>query len=605
MFKKLPITAGIIKDNTSLSSEGYWYDGNNVRFFRGKPEVIGGWEKFNENIITGIGRAIIPLSTYAGEKYLCIGTNEKVYVSQQKDQGGQLYNITPATSTGTTFSITIATVSGSKDVIVTHASHGRLVGDWVSFSNQSSAYNGITLSGDYKIIAVTANTYTVTHTSAASGTGSDTRTINYVYEIPVGSSTGALGFGWGVGDWGEENWGDARTSSSITINPRIWSLSKFGDYILGNTYGSGLYAWDSTPANRMTSVTQAPDRVDYSFVSAERFSVLLGTKDYGGNTYSPLLVRWSNIEDYTDWTPTAVNFSGEFPLQSGSEIRGGGVSKQHNLIWTDTSIYSMRFTGDLESVYSFSIVGTNCGLIGSKAWADVDGNTFWMGNNKKFFLYDGSSPKELSCSVSKYVFDNISESLSTCVVCGVNSRFNEVIWFYCDESVPITTGERDINKYVAFNYVENAWYIGNVARTSWHDGTIYGSPTAIGTDRYAYSHEIGYNADGSAIDNYIETALFDVDDGEKVVKINRISPDVLFKQDSTSITPSLDIKLSTSRWANLDVEQEKDLVYYETTDKIDTRAQGRVAKVRISSGTAGVWWRVSDIRLDISEVGNR
>lgn len=600
MLKKLPAQAGIFKDSPPLTVEGFWSDGKNVRFFRGKPEKIGGWTKFSTSSISGKGRSLLSFSDYSGRKYLTIGTNKKLYIA---DDSNIISDITPLDSSATGFTFTIATTNLSPIITITHTAHGRSVGDTVIFANQSSAIGGITLSGTYIIDNVpTLDTYTVIHTSNATSTTSGSRTIDYQYELSIGPEYGSYQFGWGSGGWGASTWGTPRIYTSLVINPRIWSLSRFGNYNIVNPFSGKLYLWDGVSTNRATYISTAPDRNDYSFVTPERFVVCLGTKDYGTNTYSPSLVRWSDQEDYTNWTPSATTLSGEFPLQSGSIIMGGGVSRVQNLIWTDTSLYAMRYLGDIELVYGFNILGTNCGLIGSKAWAEVDGVTFWMSNNNKFYMYDGSAPKELTCTVSRYVFENLEKAGNLIVTCAVNSRFNEVTWYYPS----VNSINSEIDRYVTYNYVENSWYIGDIIRTSWVDGNNFNYPIGIGGYAnhsdvgYIYFHENGYNADGEAIDCYIESAQFDVDDGENVVNISRIVPDVSLGSGST-----LDMEIRTRRWANSPDEQVKTLTFDESSDKIDTRAQGRVASIKLSSNALNNWWRVGDIRVDISGVGRR
>ena len=600
MLKKLPAQPGIFKDSPSLTSEGFWSDGKNVRFFRGKPEKIGGWTKFSTASITGKGRTVISFADSSGKKYLSIGTNKKLYIA---DTSNTISNITPLDASGTLTGTTLAATDGSPIVTITHNSHGRSVNDTVILSAQSASIGGITLSGTYLVSAVpSANTYKVTHTSNATSTQSGSRNITYQYELSIGPENGSYQFGWGVGGWGLSFWSTPRAASSITLNPRTWSISKFGNFLVANPYGGYLYVWDGNVANRATYISTGPTRSDYSFVTPERFVVCLGTHDYGTNTYSPTLVRWSDQEDYANWTPAATNLSGEFPLQSGSVIMGGGVSRVQNLIWTDTSLYAMRYLGDIELVYGFNILGTNCGLIGSKAWAEVDGVTFWMSNNNKFFMYDGSAPKELSCTVSRYVFEDLEKAGNPIITCAVNSRFNEVVWYY--PSISSTNAE--IDRFVAYNYVENTWYIGDIVRMAWVDGSIFNYPIGIGgyaansDTGYIYFHEDGHNADGAAIDCYIESAQFDVDDGENVVNISRIVPDVSFESGST-----LNMQIKTRRWANSPDEQVKTLTFDESSDKVDTRAQGRVATIKLSSNAVDNWWRVGDIRVDISGVGRR
>jgi len=589
MLQKYPFQPGIIKDDPPLTSEGFWGDGNNVRFYRGKPEPVKGWELLVDEAVTGKARRLVNWSSLIGTTYLGIGTTTKLEVVEAEN----LFDITPIDATGAAFSFTVATTDTLAVVTLTHAAHGRAAGDTIYLSNMSSPIGGITLDGTYIINTVpTSSTYTITHTAAATSTVSAARTIDYIYELSTTNEIGISAFGWGSGGYGEDTYGTERTSGAISLFPRTWSLEGFGEELLAVPYGGKLYVWDGNTGNRAVAEAAAPTLSDNMFVTPERFVVLLGTKDYGTSTYNPMLVRWAEQETYDSWTPTATNTAGEYPLSVGNRVMAGTASKLQNLIWTDTALYAMRYLGDTEFVYGFDLLGQNCGLASPMGFAQRDGVAFWISPIGQFFMYDGGAPRVIPCPVRRYVFDDINFQQFRIISCGLDSEYNEVIWWYCSYDSFV------IDKYVSYNYVDNVWTIGDISRTAWLDKSLYERSIGVDNDGYIFLHNTGTSGNGAAISAYIETAPFDLADGDTVMNIRRIVPDL-------DITGTLDITLTTKRWPNDVTEQTKTLSFADTETRIDTRAQGRVAKIRFGSDGIGDTWRLGDIRLDVDPVSRR
>lgn len=593
---KVPIKPGIVKDDAELTAEGSWADGNNVRFVRGSAEKIGGYQKLIQDQLLGKARGMVTWARNNGDPHLGIGTHRKLYAIASD----ALLDITPV-EVAVTLTDPFAVTNASVTVTVTDAAHGQAVGSGLVVSG-SAAVGGITPVGHYTVITVIdANTYTITHSSAASSTvaAGGGAAVAIRYDIVVGNEYGSATFGWGIGPWGAGTWGTPR-DAAIVIAPRTWSLSNWGENLLAVPRNGGLYEWVTSTADRAVLVStaegyagDAPTQVVSMFVTPERFIVLLGTKEYGTGTFDPSLVRWCNQEANDEWDQLSTNLAGEYKLSSGSRIVAGTVSRLQNLIWTDTSLYSMRYLGDTEFIFGFDLIGTNCGLAGPMAFAEKDGVAYWATPNGQFMMYDGSAPRVLTCPVRRYVFDNIVRSQYDLLNCGLNSEFGEVWWWYpTDPAVP------EVGRYVAFNLAEDAWFIGDIARTSWVDKSTFNKPVGVGPDGYVYIHETGVDADGAALPANIRAAPFDMADGDQVMAVHRVVPDL-------ELAGTLDLRLETRRWPQGPVEANKTRTFTTTMQKIDIRAQGRQASLEFTADAVGDWFRLGDIRLDITEAGRR
>jgi hypothetical protein len=592
---KVPIKAGIVKDDAELTVEGSWADGNNVRFVRGMAEKIGGFEKLIADQLVGKARGMVAWARNNGDPHLAIGTSRKLYALASD----LLRDITPV-DVAVTLNNPFAVTNASVTVTVTDAAHGQVVGAGLVISG-SAAVGGITPSGHYTVVSVIdANTFTITHSSAASSTTTGGgASVSIRYDITIGNDYGAAAFGWGLGGFGEGTWGTPR-DDSIVISPRTWSLANWGENLLANPRNGGLYEWSTSTADRAVLIStaegysaNAPTQIVSMFVTPERFIVLLGTNEYGTGTFDPSLVRWCNQEANDEWSQISTNLAGEYKLSSGSRIVAGTVSRLQNLIWTDTSLYSMRYLGDTEYIFGFDLLGTNCGLAGPLAFAEKDGVAYWMTPNGQFYMYDGTAPRALTCPVRRFVFDQIVRSAYDLVSCGLNSEYGEVWWWY-----PTDPATPEVSRYVAFNLSEDAWFIGDIPRTSWVDKSTFNKPVAVSPDGYVYIHETGIDADGAALPATIRAAPFDMADGEQVMAVHRIVPDLEF-------SGSLDIRLETRRWPQGPVEANKTRTFTPTMSKIDVRAQGRQASLEFTTDAIGDWFRLGDIRLDITEAGRR
>lgn len=613
---RLFLKPGIDKQNTEYGAEGGWIDGDYIRFRYGLPEKLGGWTNFGESVTYTLGMAseVFAWNDLAGSPALVVGTTRKVYVFY----GGIWADITPirATETGVTFD----TTSGLTSVVVNDTNHGAVVGDFVTFSSVTGNPGGITnasLQNEFEILEVlSATAYRIQSPVQASSTASAAGTATAAYQINVGSDVSYFDFGWGTGVWGLSTWGTARPqSASLSLISRVWQFDNFGEDLILQLVNGGIYRWDISSGinTRAAAIPNAPTKSRYALVSTpDRHLICFGTESTIGTpvTQDPMYVRFSSQENLEEFTATATNTAGGQRLTDGNEVITALRSRGQILIWTDTSLHGMQYVGP-PYTFGFQQLGANCGCIGPHASADVNGVSYWMSKDA-FYVFDGTV-KKLPCTVQDYVFKDINliEAAKTHV--GVNTQFNEVTWWYC------SLGQNYINRFVTYNYLENVWSVGTLARTSWHDLGTYDKPMATDYDPTAteatistiygvtagrsrlYNHEDGVNAVTDPIPSYIKSGYFDIGDGDEMMYMRRFIPD--FKDQSENLTVHLLLRPYPQGAA---VPSSLDpYVISPNTEKVDTRARGRQISLRVASDGVGSNWRFGTMRVDIQPDGMR
>lgn len=614
-LKKLLLKPGINRENTRYTSESGWYDCDKIRFRQGTPEKIGGWEKISTNTFQGICRSLWNWVTLGGVILVGVGTNLKFYISR----GGSYYDITPIASSRTLGNNPFSTQSGSPIVTVTDSVTQFNSGDFVTFSG-ATAVGGVTISGEYDIVALTNTTYTidvgVNATSTAVGGGA---AVVAAYQLPVGSAIEVPITGWGAGAWGSGSWGIGVPSND---GLRLWSQSNFGEDLLFNPRGGGLYIWDVTGGvgSRGTLVANSlgasdvPTAVNSIIVSdISRFVFAMGCNDYGSAVLDPLLIRWSDQESTVDWTPAATNQAGSVRLSHGSEIITSLQARQEILVWTDASLYALQYVG-APIVWSTTLMGDNISIISPNAAAYGSGVAYWMGVDK-FYKYDGRL-QTLRCDLRQYIYDDINKDQYQQICCGTNEGYNEVWWFYCSADSMVN------NKYVVYNYLDDIWYYGTMGRTAWNDSSLNQGPIAATYNNNLVIHEVG-NDDGAGVNNdpitaYITSAEFDLDDGHNFSFVWRVLPDITFRGSSTQspqVTMYLyPLKNSGSGYSNpasvggtnnAAVTRTAVLPVEEFTGQIFTRVRGRQLAMKIESTAPGVAWQLGSPRIDLRPDGRR
>lgn len=635
------IAPGFNKADTPSGSEGQWIDGDFVRFRYGQPEKIGGYTAIGQETISGPTRAQHTWTDLEGKRYAALGTSKALYIYYED----KFYDITPLATaiTGATFSST----QNSNVVTVTKASHSLDVGEYITFTSVSLPGGGATgftvadfQNFTYEILTVpTTSTFTIQMKSNETGTGMSTAggaTINPYEEI--GPTIQTYGYGWGTSTWGRLTWGSGSTTSSVVLDPGTWSLDNFGQQLIATVKDGKTFVWNPGVSNpldvRAAVMSNAPTATRLTLVSdRDRHLVHFGTETTIGdpNTQDPMFIRFSDQENYSVYQPTSVNTAGTFRLDTGNKIVAAVSGKDYNLILTDQAAYTMQFVGP---PFTFSIrqVGSNCGCIGQHAVVYSDGRVYWMGSGGGFFVFDGTV-KLLPSLVEDFVFTTtgsnvgINYSSNEIIYASHNSLFNEIVWFY-PAGTPAGSPATQNNRAVVYNYVENTWSTMTLARSSYADASTYAVPYAteytstntptisnlsgatntFGSSLY-YAHEVGnnevaLNGTTTAIPAYIQSGDFDLPtdgDGEYLLRVSRFLPDFKNLQGNAVVTiflKNFPVDAGTS-------SKLGPFTINSTTQKINTRARGRLANIKIQNTAVNETWRFGTFRADVNQDGRR
>ena len=623
---KLIFQPGINKEMTDLMDKGGWVDANLVRFRKGLPEKIGGWEKTTTENYEGTGRALTAWVDLAATKYLGLGTTWKYYI-----KGGDLLDdVTPIRVQTSANEISFAATNGSSTLVITDSAHGAVANDFVTYSGCVTLGGTITatvLNQEYQVDRVTSvNTYEITAKDTSgvavvangSDSGNGQGTVIGEYQINVGLDVYVESTGWGAGPWSAGTFGSATTLSE-TDQLRLWSHDAFGEDLIINPRYGGIYYWDQTNGltTRAVNITSlaganlAPTAGLQIIVSdIDRHVIVLGADPIVGSARTgaidPLLIAFSDQESVTEWEPTSTNTAGSLRLSSGSQIVGGLRSRQETLIWTDTALYSMQFVG-APFTFGVNLINENVGLISPNGAINAPDSIYWMARDG-FYAYSGAV-KRLVCSVLNYVLDDINEGQSFKVVAFTNREFNEVGWFYPSSS----STEND--RYITYNYLEQAWSIGELSRTAWLDDGIFAKPRATGKDNslnYIYTHESTDDADGSPMDNvFIESGDIDIDQGDQFGFVRRIIPDVNFFGTNSS-SGQINFLLKTRNFPGDSLTTRATTNVTSSTQQNHVRARSRQMVFRAQSDDdaatgvrTGFKWRLGANRVDIRPDGER
>jgi hypothetical protein len=400
-------------------------------------------------------------------------------------------------------------------------------------------------------------------------------------------------------------WGEA-VEPFTAGETRLWSQDNFGEDLILNVRNDNIYYWDATLGlgNRASALSaqagasDAPTTARQIVISdTDRHVIALGANTLGTTAQDLLLVRWSDQENAVNWTPTATNTAGSQRLSSGSEIITAVETRQEILIWTDTSLYSMRYVGP-PFTFSFNLLASNTSIISPNAVVAAGDRVFWM-DTENFFMYAGQI-QTIPCTVLRYVFDDINYDQSIKFFAGSNRMFDEVFWFYCSAS------SDNIDRYAKYNYADNTWDIGLLSRTAWVDFGLHDKPRAAGVAdslNYVYAHETGTTADGAAMSPFIESSVFSIGDGDQFAFVSRIIPDIDITSSDSST--SVNYVLKTRNYPGESLATSSTSAVTSTTDQAFVRSRSRSVVLRVESSAADVAWTLGDVRLDIRPDGRR
>jgi len=626
-IKKLQFKPGVNRETTRYAAEGQWYDTNKVRFRRGLPQKIGGWQRISSNTYLGVARSLFNWATLSLQNLVSVGTNLKYYL----ERGGEYYDITPIRATTAAGDVTFAAVNGDATITVSDTTHGALQNDFVTFSGAVSLGGNITadvLNQEYQIATrIDDDSYTIEAKDTSGNTvladGSDTgnggASVVGTYQINTGNEIEVPFTGWSAGTWGSGTWG---VGGSTNAPMRIWSQANFGEDLFFAHRGGVPYYWDASSGVGTRAVTvsslggasDVPTIVNLAFVSdIFRFAFCFGANDFGSSALDPMLIRWSDQEDVANWTPAAINQAGSLRLSEGTEIIDAIQARQEVLVWTDSALYGLQYLGAPE-VWGAQLLGSNITIASPNATVYSGNIAYWMGTNK-FYYYDGTV-KTLPCEVRSYVFDDFNQDQADQVVCGSNEQFDEIWWFYC--SAEATQNDR----YVVYNYVENVWYYGTMSRSAWIDSDLRDYPISATYSNNLVYQEYGVDCNELGSPNpivaTITSAQFDLDDGDRFMLINRMLPDMTF-EGSTADSPAATMTLNplensgSGRYDPASVGGNSSATVTRTatvpveafTGQVFTRVRGRQMSIKIESTELGVTWKLGAPRMDMRPDGRR
>lgn len=673
---KLQFKPGIVRDVTSYTDASGWYDSNLIRFRMGLPMSIGGWQKYSNSTFLGTCRSLHNWATVTSENFLGVGTHLKFYVEEGgtynditplretatlNNPFAAPYSTLNGAISATDTSITVTSGSsfpsqgtikidneiifyggkstnvlnnclrgqngttaashsngaavGSSTIVVTDTASNTQTSDFVTFSGASSLGGNITaalLNTNLQITRIDNNSYTVEvgafSNSSDSGNGGNPVTARY--EINTGLDTMVGGTGWGAGTWGRSTWGSG-TDVTTAGQLRIWFQDNFGEDLIFNVFNGGIYYWDSSAGFSARGVelaslgpdTTIPTIAKQVLVSDKDRHILAFGCDPGDGVQDPMLVRFSDQENPAVWENLPTNSAGELRLGSGSMIIRAVETKREVVIFTDSAVYSMQYIGPPDT-FGVQQIAANTTIIGPLAAVAVDDAVFWMGE-KGFFLYDGSV-QDLQCPVWDYVFLNLNYSEMDKAFAAHNVQYNEVTWYF-----PYGDATENSN-YITYNYQEKVWYFGVLSRTAWCDISLKNNPIGAATTGYLYNHELGNDADGAAMNSYIESGAIELDQGDKMMLISRVIADVNFT-GSNNPSPSVLMTFTMSDYPGSNIAQTGTAGTTRTatspvtqfTPYVDLRLRGRQATFRIEKNTTGVRFGLGMPRIEVRTDGRR
>ena len=546
-------------------------------------------------------------STQAGSAtfnyYIATGTS---VATQGVGYGAALYNAADPVSVGLS---KITATGGNALVTVSCASaHGGVANDFVVFQNTAIDSVAATIGGnlnltksaaggpEFAIVSVNGTQVIVSAGANASASGDVTSGFNMTALIYKQTDGGGSGRAWDI-----EASADA---TDLALDIAQWSMDNWGEDVLLNRRGSNIFYFQtalSTTPMRATTVTTSPISVNSVIVSPnDRHVVALGANEFSptatvSGTFNPMLVRWSDQDNRTNWVPSVSSTAGEVVLTDGTRIVGAVRSKNAINVWTDNSLWLMEFAGP-PFTFKFQQAGTNCGMIGPHAGIDYNGVTYWMGFDN--FYANTGQVEVLDCTVRRFVFDRLNTTYYDKVYTGINSEFKEIIWLY------VSSTATECDSYVVFSPEENYWVYGDTFFSTFKDREVFGNTITTGattTGNFLFDNEPAgvFDGDGATLTSFVESADFDVDDGNAIMYMSRIIPDFDLS------TGKIKLHLTTKQFPESTETVVKEFDITNTTQKVDFRSRGRQAKIRVSCDSNNASWRWGSVRLALQGDGGR
>lgn len=464
---------------------------------------------------------------------------------------------------------------------------------------------GLTIQGSYGIFSIIDSTQfqiVANQQSTANATSSMNNGVaQVVYYIAHGPPPG--GTGYGLGGYGLGGYGLGQTStatgSGTAISATDWSLDNWGDVLLANPKNGAIYVW--SPQSGFETAAVVPTAPFFNggiFISMpQQILVAWDSCLYTTGVQDPLTIRWSDAEDYTQWTITNATAAGSFHIPTGSEIRGGLQAANYGVIWTDIDVWVMQYVGGTE-IFNLTRVGSGCGLIGPHAGCTIAGNVYWCGLSS-FFAMTGQGVQALNCTVWDFIFQNLDATNSYKIRCAPNSTFTEVAWYF-----PVSGGDGENSAYVKYNILEGEWDYGYLGRNAWIDVTALGNP--IGTDIDSiYQHETTTDANGQPIGASFQSGYWSIAEGNEMAFVDWFLPDMKFGTYGSTMSAQIEVTFNTVDYLGDAPRTYGPFTFTSTTQYLSPRLRGRFMSVTIASNDTTSFWRIGSCRYRWAPAGRR
>ena len=519
-----------------------------------------------------------------------------------------LGNYKLATSTTTSAAVPLfTTISGQGTLTVTLNNHGYVVGDNFPVL-VSTSVGGLTVFGQYVVtVVVDANNFQILNNNIASSSASASENggqAQFVYYKGVGPLP--LGTGYGIGGYGRGGYGTgvAPTASTGTpINAIDWTLDNWGSNLIACPLNGPIYEWTANTGQSVAQIIpEAPSVNAGMFIAMPQRQIITWGSTFDG-IQDPLLIRWSDVENYNQWIALLTNQAGSYRITRGSKIVQCIQAGQQGLVWTDLGIWSMQYAGP-PYVYQFNEIGTGCGLIGRKAAASVNGNVYWMGQSQ-FFTMSGGGVTPLACPIWDVVFQDLDMSNLDRIRVAPNSRFGEVAWHF-----PTYGNGGENYGYIKYNFILNQWDYGfnstanpYVSRSAWINQSVLGGPIGAGLNQIIYQHETSPDADGVAMDSYFQTGYFALSDADVKMFVDEVWPDMKWGYYAGVQSANIRITFYTTDFPGQTPAQYGPYTVTQATTFFSPRMRARLMAIKIESADIGSFWRLGNLRYRIQQDG--
>lgn len=594
MRQRLEIPPGINTDDTAFKYPGTWRDCDQVRFWKGSPEVVGGWESVTNSLLGGVARSVLTWVDRTSLPNIAIGLHNGLNVIQDSD----LFNITPTKALPQVDLTTdpLSVTNGSPNVVVAQNGHPYIVGDSIIIAG-ATAVGGITPNGTFTVTAVTTDTWTYVFSSNATGTatgGGSAINVTPQRAWQGGAINGTGTAGWSTGTYGTGDYSEPSTSEYF---PLTWSLDNWGESLMANPRGQTIHWWQNDTGAKAAPLKNAPAEVTFMAVAYTRQVMAFGCNEESSGVFNPMCIRFSNTRDPEAWYTGSDSLAGEVILEGSGRIIAARSAGDYIFVWTNNALYQGSFTGDTSQPWQFVRVGENCGLAGPNAAVVVSQTAYWFSSQKRFMQCSvGGVPDIIYLSVGDDMAANVAAAQEDKIVATSIAKFNEVWWFYPDQRDGFEN-----SRYVSLSISDGAASRGQLARTAFCDVSAATNlyPVGVTYEGNVYYHEKGTTADGWPHSWFIETSDFYIDDQERCMMVNRMWPD--FQRQTGPISMTL---------KGLQYPQSNPVVFTSqvltnNTTKVDFRFSGRLIRMKLSGNSAPSDMRLGVPAFDVMPAGDR